>query len=129
MTTFNVNERLKSNKDITCLFAKGNVFINYPFKIIWLISSNNDNIEPVKLLITVSKRKFAKAVWRNRIKRQIREGYRANKNELYAFLSKKNIKINLAFIYIPTKNLSTQDITTEIKNCLAKLQIEIQKTI
>ncbi|MEA3316453.1 MAG: hypothetical protein U9R54_00650, partial [Bacteroidota bacterium] len=63
------------------------------------------------------------------IKRQIREGYRANKNELYAFLSKKNIKINLAFIYIPTKNLSTQDITTEIKNCLAKLQIEIQKTI
>ncbi len=127
MYTFNKHERLKSNKEIDNLFAKGKSFINYPFKIIWLLSDNNN--VPAKLLISVSKRKFSKAVSRNQIKRQIRESYRVNKQDLYKFLNSENISVNFACIYIPTIKLSSNSIAKDLSGTLLKLKSEIQKQI
>ena len=81
--TFGKNERLHSRKLIGKLFSDGSSFFIYPFKVIFLEVDAADD-SPAKLLITVSKRNFKKAVQRNRIKRLIRESYRLNKQVLYS---------------------------------------------
>ncbi|HYG39476.1 MAG TPA: ribonuclease P protein component [Cytophagales bacterium] len=79
--TFQKQERLKSEKVIKDLFEKGSSFYLYPFKIFYIKSQEVTPAFP-QILFSVSKRNFKRAVDRNRLKRQIREGYRINKPEL-----------------------------------------------
>ena len=55
---------------------------------------------PVSILVSVSKRRFKRAVKRNRVKRQIREAYRMNKHGLLAVLTEKKCRLAVAFIYL-----------------------------
>ncbi|SOE22448.1 ribonuclease P protein component [Spirosomataceae bacterium TFI 002] len=96
--TFSKAEKLTHKKHIDLLFAKNNIENKaktcYPFRVIF--SFGDDCISPFpKVLITVSKRYFKKAVDRNLLKRRTREAYRLNKN---AILNKNVSK--LAFVYI-----------------------------
>ena len=55
----------------------------WPLKMVFLlVDKQNDQDVPVQLLVSVSKRSFKRAVKRNRVKRQIREAYRINKQQL-----------------------------------------------
>lgn len=76
---FSKAEKLKSNKVIDLLFSKGKSVYEFPIKILYLHSEASTPKIP-KVLISVPKRHFKKAVDRNKIKRQIREIYRKNKN-------------------------------------------------
>ena len=59
----------KINKqDIAIIFKEGKVFYNFPFRLSWTKRSDKDTI---KVLISVPKKTFKKAVDRNLIKRQI----------------------------------------------------------
>ncbi|MTI20765.1 ribonuclease P protein component [Fulvivirga sp. RKSG066] len=80
-STFKKAEKLSSKKLIQELFSKGSSFYLYPFKVLVLPQSDK-NQSPHQLLITVPKRNHKTAVARNRIKRQIREAYRLNKQLL-----------------------------------------------
>ncbi len=79
--TFKKAERLKSKKVIDSLFQEGQSFGAYPLRIVWVRTEGNDS--PVQCAVSVSKRRFPKAVDRNRIKRQLREAWRLNKHHLY----------------------------------------------
>ncbi len=79
---FGKNERLHSKKLIAQLFKEGKSFFKYPFKIVYLETGHADTA-PVTVLISVSRKKFKRAVDRNRVKRLIREAYRKNKYILY----------------------------------------------
>jgi len=73
--TFKKGERLSSEKSIATLFAEGDSFFQYPFKVVYKKEQSTYPFS-VQLLISVSKRNFKKAVDRNKIKRLIREAYR-----------------------------------------------------
>ncbi len=79
---FGKDERLHSKKLIEKLFKEGKSFFKYPFKIVYL-ETEPFNTAPVAVLVSVSKKRFKRAVERNRIKRLIREAYRKNKYILY----------------------------------------------
>jgi ribonuclease P protein component len=79
--SFKKEERLCSKKHIDALFAQGSSFVLYPFRIVFLEVSPTLPV-PVQVLMSVSKRRFPKAVDRNRIKRQMRECYRLSKPAL-----------------------------------------------
>ena len=96
MQTFTKAERLCSKIEIDGLFEKGKSFNSKPFKIIW--QASHSNISSIKIVFSVPKRLFKKAVDRNRIKRLMREVYRKNKHLLHDNLENKNI--NLMFIFI-----------------------------
>lgn len=87
-------ERIKSKKDFESLYSSGKILISSDQKIkaIYLIEKNPD--EGVKIAAVVSK-KLGTAVWRNRIKRLIREAYRLNKQEIISSVNDagKNIKL------------------------------------
>lgn len=117
MQTFTKSERLSSKVEIEQLFVTGNSFNSAPFKIIWqetIVSS-----VPAKIVISIPKRLFKRAVDRNRLKRLTRETYRKNKHLLYESL--KNKKILLMFIYTTKTIIDYKEMEEKIIVALQRL--------
>ena len=83
MYTLSKSERLCSQILMGELLASGLSFIKYPFRIVYKISSQPGDY-PARIAISVSKKKFKRAVKRNRVKRLVRENFRLHKEILYA---------------------------------------------
>lgn len=84
-------EKLKKDNEITLLFAKGKWKSCGNLRIIILKNHPDLQTENVKLGVSVSKRYFKKAVYRNRIKRLLRECYRLNKDIFKTSFGEKTI--------------------------------------
>jgi ribonuclease P protein component len=54
----------------------------FPLRVVYMTRERGRDEAPVQLLISVPKKHFKHAVDRNRVKRQIRESYRRNKEQL-----------------------------------------------
>ena len=127
MQTFSKKERLSSVKDIETLFKKSKSLFLFPLKVVFTLKKLDDKTEeneqkivlPARLLISVSKRNFKKAVDRNRIKRQIREGYRLQKSEFD--LSHIN---TFAFISVAKEHIDSKFLHKRIKKLLQMLEKE-----
>lgn len=79
--TFAKEERMHEKKLIDQLFKNGKSFFVFPFKVLYMPLTTDGKLLP-KVLISVPKRNFKRAVDRNRIKRLMREAYRRNKSIL-----------------------------------------------
>jgi len=78
------------------------------------------------IMISVPKKRFKRAVKRNKVKRQIREGYRKNKQELLNVLNEKEHGLAIAFIYLSNEILATNLIEDTIKQILERLKEKLQ---
>lgn len=76
---------------------------------------------PAKLLISVPKKRFKKAVSRNHIKRLIRETYRLNKPDLMEKWQADGKYFALAFVYIGSDIPSFHDLEIVMKRIIEKL--------
>jgi ribonuclease P protein component len=90
-------EILKSNLAIEQLFLCGTTLKAYPLLFIWRAVERED--PRVKIAFSVSKKRFRKAVDRNRIKRLMREAYRLNKGALIEECRKKDLHIHAVLLY------------------------------
>ena len=118
--TFKKEERLTNKKLFEHLFNAGKSFVISPFRFVWIESKLNSSF-PVQLGISVPKKKFSKAVDRNKLKRRIRESYRKNKHPLYEALNKKNQSLALLIIYIHKEELAYADIEKKMVLSLQKV--------
>lgn len=66
---FEKSDRLCSQRRISDIFRTGSVLFNHPLKVLYLPNGNQLS----RVVISVPKRLFKRAVKRNQIKRQIRE--------------------------------------------------------
>ncbi len=96
MQTYGKQEHLCSIPEIQKLFQDGNSFFKHPVKLYWM-PGNWSGKPAVKVLVSVSKRNFKKAVDRNYIKRLLRECYRRNKGITGDGLSGKNCYLALVY--------------------------------
>jgi len=117
--TFKKKERLASKIAISELITKGGKIKNFPFFVRFLVIKDSDS--PVKLLISVPKKKFKLAYKRNRIKRLIREAYRLNKHYLYNCLDENNTKILLSVSYYDIKIPDFDLVEKNIMDIISKL--------
>ena len=119
--TFKKEEKLKSKKLIEQLFEQGSTLKEFPLRMVYLKVKLSTGY-PVKASFAVSKRKFKRAVDRNRIKRLMRECYRKNKYNLYQNIENEFI---LMFTYIDEKEHKYVDIEEKMIHLMTKL---IQKS-
>lgn len=137
--TFRKVERLCSKKEIGELFegGKSHSMTGFPLRTVFRFVKNraeNDALKQteaiatapekanIKLLISVPKRCFKRAVKRNRVKRQIREAYRKHR-----FLLDKQLErhcgeeLLLSFIWLDDKLHATPDVEKQVCNLLKRL--------
>src|SRR4051812_9620085 len=101
--TFGKDERLKREQHIETLFRSGKAFSVFPIRFIWrILPREADECFPVRVGFSVPKKKFRKAVARNRIKRLLREAWRLQKQELYDALPPET-QLHLFLIFLDTK--------------------------
>jgi ribonuclease P protein component len=118
---FSKSERLCLKNSIDCLFSNGLSFIAYPLRVLFLPKSTD--LQPgVDVLISVPKKRFKRAVHRNRIKRLIREVYRLNSNELKSSVSQKAKRLQIAFMYVSNDLPAYKDVETGIKKAMKMLE-------
>lgn len=111
------HEILRSKKNIKELFDNGSSFFLYPFKVYY---QSNNTEENNKVLFSVSKKSFAKAVDRNLIRRRMREAYRLNKT-LLNIDDKQSLSLSIALVYISKFKLSYSEIENKLKQVFVRL--------
>lgn len=97
--TFKKKERLFIQKEIDFLFEKGVSFIVYPLRVIYVEKQPVSGAEAA-ILISVPRKKFKRAVKRNRVKRLIREAYRLNKEGFLQGLREKKKGLLIGFLFV-----------------------------
>lgn len=123
--SFSKPEHLCGEKRITALFTEGEAFIAYPMRIVFLIKPKADK-EPVSVMVSVPKKRFKRAVKRNRLKRLMREAYRLNKSMITDKINEKQLQIHIAFHYISDEELDFITIDKKMKVALEKLLNKIE---
>jgi len=119
--TFKKAERLCSLKTIGSLFDTGRSFNLQGIRIVYMFSDEDTLLPSARVLISVPKRNFKRAVDRNLIKRRIREAYRNNKEPLYESLKEKNKRVDIAIIWTATTILPSSGITALIGEMIKRL--------
>ncbi|MEG1564538.1 MAG: ribonuclease P protein component [Bacteroides sp.] len=119
-------ERLHSKTVIDQMFTGGisQSFSVFPLRVVYMPMLEQE--ASASILVSVSKKRFKRAVKRNRVKRQIREAYRKNKHELLNKLNEREQKLAIAFIYLSDELISSVTLEEKMKVLLARI---IEKSI
>ncbi|MBT5614877.1 MAG: ribonuclease P protein component [Flavobacteriales bacterium] len=124
MFHFPKNQKLCNEKAIERLFENGKSLTEKPFRIIYNIDNNNEDVF-LKALIVVPKKRVRLASDRNVIKRRVKEAYRLQKSELEKYLKSNNHQLILAIIYQKHEILDYKLIEVKIKLLLSRLKEEL----
>lgn len=107
-------ERLNSRILIEKLFAGGSKSLPaFPLRIVYM-PVEGEHLPVATILISVPKKRFKRAVKRNRVKRQIREAYRKHKQLLIDPLKDSGQKVALAFIWLDNELHDSADIEAKV---------------
>ena len=119
--TFSKSERLCAKNDITLLLNKGRYFsVDGIFRVCILErekaadgnQATKQTSPKARLLISVHKRHYKRAVRRNLLKRRIREAYRRNKPDS---------SVDVMVIYLPAEVLEYAQIESAMKEVIARI--------
>lgn len=119
--TLSKEERLCSRKALEKLFEGSNKsMLNYPIRAVFQETEETG----IRIMVSVSKRFFKRAVKRNRIKRQLREAFRLNKH----LLRPANGGVNIAFLWNSNDLLPTAKVMEKMQILLNKVNESVSDT-
>jgi len=114
------SERLKKRKAIQLLFGRGNSVFAYPVRLQWLLL-DRDGLSSARAGFSVPRKKFKRAVDRNRIKRRMREAYRLRKEIILSLDIPEEKQLAMMLVYTHDEILPFDTIQKGMNKCLKKL--------
>ena len=120
-------ERICKDNDIQALFGKGLGVSVYPYRVIFIFRHDDDHPVTVRLLVSVSKKRFHHGSKRNRVKRLIREAWRRNKGQLYEICQRDNISLDVALVYTATVIHSYEEMLAKTKKAVNEIAKNYEK--
>ncbi len=115
------DRKLKSREAISALFERGVAAKSWPIIAQHLAWELSDPV-PCQVAFNVSKRRFPRAVDRNRVKRLMREAWRHERHELDAALEGAQVRWAVVFLYVGKELPEFSDIRMRMRDVLQKLQ-------
>ena len=120
-------ERIKSKNEFDAVYSSGQILYSFSNKLKAVILIKAETEEAVLKTAFAVSRKSGNAVWRNRVKRLLRESFRKNKHELKSLVELK--KIMLLVVFSPnTINQSNNskiflgDLLSDVIDLLSKIK-------
>ena len=109
----------------TELFQNGQVVFHHPYKVFYSLQDAapdaKKNAAFCRIVLSVPKRNFKKAVHRNRIKRQMREAFRLEQAPLLQTLQQNHKQITILCLYLPHEMLDTSAHSLKMAALLERL--------
>ena len=123
---FQKRERIVSRKLMDELFGgdHSHAVVAFPLKAVYLAKAHLDEQVPVEVLISVPKKHFKHAVDRNRVKRQVREAYRKQKQLLTERVG-EDMMVAVAFIWMSNQHISSAEVDSRVKHILTRIAKKI----
>lgn len=123
--SFCKRERMTSRKQIENLFGGGHSrsAVVFPIRAVYMLTERDD--ADAKVLVSVSKRHFKRAVKRNRIKRQIREAYRLNKRTITEKAALSGKTLCMAFVWLADRLYDTAEVENSVRTLMQRVAEKI----
>ena len=121
------SERIKKNNEISRLFNSGKRIYSNSRKLKAIFCFGEDDSGIIKIVPAVHK-KAGNAVWRNRVKRLLRESYRLNKHILSEIIEEKTLLLMISPNSINKKkhpHLVLSDVHDDVVELLSKIRNQI----
>jgi len=121
------NERIKSRKEFEKIFSAGKTIFSSEKKIKATYIIEKQSEQPGAKFAAAVSHRAGNAVWRNRLKRLIKETYRLNKQVLIEDCVKKKILVKIVFSPVflnqkKNKKLNISDIMPDTLEIISKLK-------
>jgi ribonuclease P protein component len=125
VSTFTRAERISIQREIDRLFSSRQSFIVYPLRVIYVFQKPCSGASAA-ILISIPKKRFKRAVKRNRGKRLIRETYRLHKTALQESLDAAGKALLIAFVYAGNDLCPFAEMEVAMKKALFRLTAMIE---
>lgn len=123
LQTFKKAERITSKLLIDRLFnGEGSSMVVFPFRVVYMKIPKGE--VPVSILVSVPKKRFHKAVDRNRMKRLTREAYRLQKQIIWNALEGTDGSLAIAFICIASDLCTYANVYKSMNKVLTRIANE-----
>lgn len=118
-------ERVCSKKLIDRLFNGGHshTMSAFPLHVVYMTMTQDEgdaSLPPTQLLVSVPKKHFKRAVKRNRVKRQVREAYRLQR-QIVSLKVKDKQSVVMAFIWLDDKLWPTEMVKQKVGNLMQRI--------
>lgn len=130
LNSLSAKERIKRKRDFDKAYTSGKILISGDRRIKAIFVVDTEAEESGVKIAAVVPRKHGKAVWRNRVKRLIRESYRLNKHRLVHFCEDTNILLMIVFsAFSITERTNRKVVLRDFMPGVVELMKQLEKKI
>ena len=124
--TLSKSERLHGRNAVEQLFqkAKRSSMVVFPLRAVYTLTTGEEQQgeAAVRVLVSVSKKHFKRAVERNRAKRQVREAYRKNKHALADIIAgMPGTGLSIAFVWLSDEPQPSGEVEASMVALLSRI--------
>ncbi len=122
-------ERIFLLREIERLFSReSSTVVAHPIRALYLMKERSADEPSVKMMVSVPKKCFKRAVKRNRVKRQLREAYRHLKHPLISAVDALGGKtLLIAFVWTDKKIYPSLEVDKKMEKLLCRLSESVDK--